>query len=108
MRLGGPNSWRCSTCSGTGKVAGRTRQPANSCDSCGGSGRVFRFGGPNSSGACDVCAGTGRGRRSTSSRQIAPEEIPSLAAEIAKLAKLHVLGALTDEEFQRAKAKLLE
>lgn len=32
---------------------------------------------------------------------------PSTADELAKLAKLHESGALTDEEFQAAKARLL-
>lgn len=111
-RLGGPNSWKCSTCSGTGKVPGRARSAANACDSCGGSGRSMRFGGPNSSGACYECSGTGRkvksAERQPTSRQPA-QKIPAvgLVDELAKLAKLHAAGALTDEEFRRAKQKLL-
>ena len=111
-RLGGPNSWKCSTCSGTGKVPGRTRSAANACDSCGGSGRTMRFGGPNSSGTCYECSGTGRRaqpapRKPTARPPAQQKSVVSLVDELAKLAKLHAAGALTDEEFRRAKQKLL-
>jgi hypothetical protein len=38
----------------------------------------------------------------------APGESPSLADELSKLAQLRESGALTDEEFEAAKARLLE
>ncbi len=107
-RLGGPNSWKCSTCSGTGKVPGRTRSPANACDSCGGSGRTMRFGGPNSSGTCYECSGTGRKAKSAPREATTNRTAPTnLADELAKLARLHAIGALSDEEFRRAKEKIL-
>jgi hypothetical protein len=111
-RLGGPNSWKCSTCSGTGKVPGRTRSTANACDNCGGSGRTRRLGGPNSSGPCYLCSGTGRKSKPTprqpTPRQPSPQKsFISVVDELEKLAKLHAAGALTDEEFRQAKRKLL-
>lgn len=107
-RLGGPNSWKCSTCSGTGKVPGRARSAANACDSCGGSGRTMRFGGPNSSGTCYECSGTGRKAKSVPREATTKRTAPTnLADELAKLARLHAIGALSDEEFRRAKEKIL-
>jgi hypothetical protein len=72
----------------------------------------MRFGGPNSFGTCYECSGTGR-RPRTTPRQPTPRQpaqkksVVSLVDELAKLAKLHAAGALTDEEFRRAKQKLL-
>lgn len=107
MRLGGPNSWRCSNCGGTGKVPGRTRSPSNPCNDCGGSGRTIRLGGPNSSGTCFTCNGSGRGTKSSSTRWTPSVSEIRLAEELQKLVKLHAMGALTDAEFAAAKAKVL-
>ncbi|MEV5536635.1 SHOCT domain-containing protein [Saccharopolyspora shandongensis] len=44
------------------------------------------------------------GRAASSDRE---EPAPDVAASLAKLAELHASGALDDEEFQRAKQRLL-
>lgn len=107
MRLGGPNSWRCSNCGGTGKVAGRTRNPRNPCDECSGSGRTIRLGGPNSSGTCFACNGSGRSSKPSSSSHALSKSDIRLAEELQKLEKLYALGALTSVEFAAAKAIVL-
>ena len=74
----------------------------------------MRLGGPNSSGSCYICNGTGKNppapkpARTTTNTTNTTNTTSSLAAELQKLALLHTVGALTAEEFRKAKAKLLD
>ena len=95
---------KCRGCGGSGKVPGTVRKLSNPCTSCGGSGTQIRFGGLNSSGTCPQCSGTGKGPRPA--RTTRPSAA-GLASELQKLTALHNAGALSAEEFRRAKAKLL-
>ena len=112
FRFGGPRSGSstCSTCSGKGKVPGRSRSSGSACGTCGGSGRQLVFGGPGGRRTCSMCGGSGRDSSGTRTKPASTARKPpasGLAEELAKLAQLHALGVLTDAEFRQAKAKLL-
>jgi DnaJ-class molecular chaperone len=98
---------KCRGCGGTGKVPGTTRRVSNPCTNCSGTGRTMRLGGPNSSGSCYICNGTGKNPPAPKPARTTTNTTSSLAAELQKLALLHTVGALTAEEFRKAKAKLL-
>ena len=99
---------KCRGCGGSGKVPGTTRRVSNPCTNCSGTGRTMRLGGPNSFGSCYICNGTGKNPPAPKPARTTTNTTSSLAAELQKLALLHTVGALTAEEFRKAKAKLLD
>ena len=98
---------KCGGCGGSGKVPGTTRRVSNPCANCSGTGRTMRLGGPNSFGSCYICNGTGKNPPAPKPARTTSRTTSSLATELQKLADLYSVGALSAEEFRKAKAKLL-
>jgi hypothetical protein len=98
---------KCRGCSGTGKVPGTTRRVSNPCTNCSGTGRTMRLGGPNSSGSCSQCNGSGKNPPAPKPARTTSKTTSSLVTELQKLVDLYSAGALSAEEFRKAKAKLL-
>jgi DnaJ-class molecular chaperone len=98
---------KCGGCGGSGKVPGTTRRVSNPCTNCSGEGRLMRFGGPNSFSTCSKCSGTGKNPKAPKPARTTSKTTSNIATELQKLAVLHSVGALTAEEFRKAKAKLL-
>ena len=94
---------KCRGCGGSGKVPGTTRRVSNPCTNCAGTGRTMRLGGLNSSGSCSQCNGSGKNPPAPKPARTTSKTASSIATELQKLADLYSAGALSAEEFRKAR-----